>query len=109
MKKAAKAGDQFKAWAIVELMGHRRLAGLAQEVQIAGAGMIRLDVPSKPPVTQFYSPSSIYCLTPTTEALARAFATRNSPAPVHAYELPLAKDEGRARDGERDESEDMPL
>ncbi|MGE5801580.1 MAG: hypothetical protein ACM358_04945 [Gemmatimonadota bacterium] len=61
----------FEGWAIVELMGHRKLAGHVSEVTIAGAAMLRLDVPSEPPVTQFYGGAAIYCITPTSEELAR--------------------------------------
>ena len=38
--------------------------------------------------TQFYGGPSIYCLTPTTEEIARAIAVRSRPSPVHAWELP---------------------
>ena len=33
----------FEGWAILELMGHRRLAGYVREVELAGAGVLRLD------------------------------------------------------------------
>jgi hypothetical protein len=81
--------DPFEGWAIVELMGHRRLAGHVSEQEIAGTGMLRLDVPAAagPGVTQFYSPSALYCLTPTTEDIARKVAARLLPRPVSPYEL----------------------
>jgi hypothetical protein len=83
----------FEGWAILELMGHRRLAGHVREVVIAGAGFLRLDVPSldaeDPPVaTQFYPPSAVYCLTPTTEDIARRMGARARPEPVTRWELP---------------------
>lgn len=84
----------FEGWAIVELMGHRKLAGNVTEVTIAGAAMLRLDVPSDPPVTQFYGGSAIYCITPTTEELARRIAANSRPTPVHAYELPAPRPVG---------------
>lgn len=86
--------EPWEGWAIVELMGHRRLAGLVSRVEVAGVGMIRLDVPGSddsPAATQYYSPSSLYCLTPTTEEIARGLAVCNSPAPVTRYELPAPK------------------
>ncbi len=82
--------EPFAVWAILELMGHRRLAGFVQEVEIAGQGLLRIDIPSVPPVTQFYGVASIYCLTPTTEAIARALASRVNCEPVHQWELPAA-------------------
>jgi len=78
----------FAEWAVLELMGHRRLAGFVEEVELAGQGVLRIDIPSEPPVTQFYGVGSMYSLTPTTEAIARGLASRSSPAPVIRYELP---------------------
>jgi hypothetical protein len=119
--------EPFEGWAILELMGHRRLAGRVSEIEIAGAKMLRLDVPgvgtgrcrwpcSRPAThggdlspgarcfehaagapetvplaaTQFYSAQAIYCLTPTTEDIARRLAAQSQPAPVARWELPPA-------------------
>jgi hypothetical protein len=68
---------------------------MVTEVEIAGQGFLRLDIPETvdgaettlPAATQFYSPSSVYALTPTTEETARA--VRSRPAPVQAWEVPL--------------------
>lgn len=86
----------FEGWAILELMGHRRLGGYVSEATVAGAGFLRIDVPGDDGgadpdsmvATQFYSPSSVYCLTPVTEEMARAVAARNRPQPVQRWELP---------------------
>lgn len=87
----------FEGWAILELMGHRRLGGYIREEQLAGAAFVRIDVPrplaeaEAPSVayeveaTQFYAPAAIYCITPTTEAMARAAA--GTVAPVAEWEL----------------------
>lgn len=83
----------FEAWAIVELMGHRRLAGKVTEQQIAGAQFLRLDIPMSPEgemITQFYGPSSVYCITPTTREIATGVALRNRPQPVSPWELQQA-------------------
>ncbi len=84
--------DPFEGWAIVELMGHRRLAGHISEQEIAGAAFLRLDVRrsdsgDQAAVTQFYSASAVYCITPTTEDIARKLGDRLQPAPVARYEL----------------------
>jgi len=82
---------KFSQWAIVELMGHRRLAGFVTEEEIAGVGLLRLDVfteGDKAEATQYYHPNALYCLTPTTEEIARAVAKSNKPAPVERWELP---------------------
>ena len=93
--------EAWEGWAIVELMGHRKLAGHVTQVEVAGHGMLRLDVPGtngEPAATQFYSPASLYCLTPTTEEIARGLATRNQPAPVTRWELPSPKREPAQED-----------
>ena len=93
-----QGNETFEGWCILELMGHRRLAGYVREQEIAGAGMLRLDVhPRKSGdsmqeapaaiATQFYSPAAVYCITPTTEAIARAVGEQSKPEPVSRYEL----------------------
>ena len=79
----------FEGWAILELMGRRRLAGRLSEATIGGAKLIRIDIPLPTgEVTQFYGGSAVYCITRTTEEIARRAAARlESPAPVSAWEL----------------------
>jgi hypothetical protein len=81
----------FDEWAIAELMGHRRLAGRVREVQIAGAGFLRLDIPAAgddPARTQFISPGSVYALHPVDEDTARAAAAALPVAePVERWRL----------------------
>jgi len=83
--------ETFEEWAILELMGHRRLAGRLSEQQIGGASFLRIDVfvgkAKKALASQFYSPSAVYCITPTTETIARQLAEREQPEPVTAWEL----------------------
>lgn len=71
----------FASWALLELMGHRQVPGFVEEVEVASAKFFRVRVPSllvgedripklileRPVLEQFYSPSSVYALTPTTE------------------------------------------
>jgi len=105
--------EPFAQWVILELMGHRRLAGYVREVEIAGQGMLRIDIPSEPPATQFYNVSSVYCMTPTTESIVRAVAQQNRPQPVQQWELPgpEAQDycEGCGRTATKTDSEGVPL
>lgn len=84
------AEPTFDEWVICELMGHRRLAGRVREVQIAGAGFLRLDIPAAgddPGRTQFLAPGSVYALHPVTEETARAAAVGWRPEPVSRWEL----------------------
>ncbi len=84
----ASEREPFKGWAVLELMGHRRLGGFVSEEQLFGVVLCRIDVPATPPFTQYYGGSAVYCLTPTTEAIARALTEQNAPLPVHPFELP---------------------
>jgi hypothetical protein len=87
------AAPPFAEWCIVELLGHRRLAGHIQEVQLAGAGFLRLDIPEAngdAGRTQYIAPGSVYALHPTDEATARHAAQAWRPAPVQRWELPAA-------------------
>lgn len=90
----------FDGWAILELMGHRRLAGKLTEVSGGAlAGFVRIDVPGEGDAvtaTQFYAPAAVYCITPTTEETARAVARGSQPAPVQRWELPPAPEPRRA-------------
>lgn len=97
----------FEGWAILELMGHRRLAGYVREQNVAGAGFIRIDVPGDGAdvATQLYAPGALYCLTPTTEDIARRFARSCQPEPVTRWELPPARSE-REIDGEDDDGDE---
>ena len=83
--------EPWEGWAIVELMGHRKIVGHVSRVEIAGSAMLRIDVPSGDegqPVTQFYSASALFSLTPVSEEIARGLSRRYAPVPVHRYELP---------------------
>jgi hypothetical protein len=104
---------KFEQWAIVELMGHVKIAGLVTEEEHFGAKLGRIDIPSGDGfVTQFFNGSSLYRLTPTTEEIARGVAAANQPTPVHRWELPEQKQlsapvvEAEYPDDDDDDSED---
>lgn len=95
--------DSYAGWAVLELMGHRRLAGLVGEAKVGGATFIRLDVPGdgdEVVATQFYAPAALYCLTPTTEEIARSVAATSRPAPITRLELERATKAPTVVDGE---------
>lgn len=92
--------DNFDEWAILEILGHRRLGGRVSEATIAGASFLRIDVPEadgQPAMTQYYAPSSVYALTPTTEDIARRAAALFRPAPISRWELAAAPSERPAQ------------
>lgn len=80
--------DSFE-WAILELFGHRQLAGKITEVDRFGVKFCRIDIPSEPPVTQFYGGAAIYGITITTEEIATKVARRTPPM-THALGLPAS-------------------
>lgn len=88
---------KFEEWAILELMGHRRLAGKVTDAVIGGGAFLRIDIPAKDgkQTTQYYSPGAVYCITPTTEEVARMVADQSQPEPVYRWELlPVGKTGG---------------
>lgn len=90
------ADESFDSWAVLELMGHVRMAGRVTEEERFGVKMGRIDVPKDDGFTTVYfGGGSVYRMTPTTEEIARAVATRSQPAPVHRYELPAPEPEDK--------------
>jgi len=96
--------QDYEGWTILEIKGHRKIAGWVSEVEIAGFKMLRIDVPgpgmrilaaapseAKPvgpwQVTQWYNGSSVHCMTATTADVAIRFAVNSSPDPVTRWEL----------------------
>lgn len=81
----------FEQWAILEIMGHQRFAGLVSEQSIGGASFVRIDVPESedvPGFTKLFGASSIYCISPVSEQIARHMAATFHQRPVQPYELP---------------------
>ena len=93
--------EPFNGWAVVELMGHRVVAGHVSQARIAGNEMLRVDIHWRDPargirVTQFYSGAAIYCLTPCSEEEARKQAGFFEPSEFEVRQL---------RPGEEDDDE----
>ena len=93
----ASPGTDFSGWAIIEIMGHQKYSGYVQTQAVGGASMVRVDVPEvagdgdregHAAFTKLFGASSIYCLTPVSEEVARAMARSLRKAPVNAYEFP---------------------
>lgn len=74
----------FTGWAILELMGHRQRADFVEEVEVAGAKMLRIDIHGKDEVvvTEFYGGSSVYALRPVAEEVARDHGGRLNLRPI---------------------------
>ncbi len=93
----------FTHWAIVELFGHARIAGLVTEQQIGGASFIRVDVPelqvrardarlpgpitveTRPAYTRIFGAAAIYAITPVNEEIARLAAEDIGGNPINVW------------------------
>lgn len=84
--------EQEKAWAIVELMGHRRLAGEVSQSTLFGVPLLRIDIPAVgeiPANTQMYGASAVYCVSIVEEPVARAAAQALQASPIAAFGMDL--------------------
>lgn len=92
----------FESWAVVELMGHQRIAGKVSEAEIGGGKLLRVDVPEvngKQPITKYFGTVAVYAITPVDEETARLAAQECGPQPVNewsARELLRRSDEQKA-------------
>ncbi len=109
-----QSAPSFDTFALVEIMGHLKLAGRVSEQTIAGQGFIRIDVPDvegQPGYTRLFGPNAIYSITPCSEAIAHAYCERNHTRPVQVYELSLPeplRSSDRESGLEGDEDDDRP-
>ena len=86
---AETAAERFEGWAILELMGHSKSAGYVKTVELAGHGMLRVDVPGENGDvnrTEYFSPGALYALRPVSEEFARLTA-REMARPISTYGL----------------------
>lgn len=81
---------QFDGFAVIEFMGHRKRAGQVRTAEIGGTAVFQVTskTPDGEPITEVYNASSLYCLTPCTEAVAEIAARSINPAPVSTWDLP---------------------
>lgn len=88
--------EEFKSYCVVEIMGHKKFAGLVTEQAIGGTSFVRVDVPEVttengtvlPAFSKLFGAASIYCLSPCTEETARAFAATIRSESFSKYEAP---------------------
>lgn len=92
----SEGGAADKGWCVLELMGHRKLAGYVTDDE----GMVRIDVYLQAPdedehgntpgpiATQWYGRAAIYCITATTRENCLALTRSHQPQPIGRWELP---------------------
>lgn len=105
--------DGFSGYAIVEVMGHNRYVGLVAETTLAGAGMLRVDVPEIPATetrpgergyTKYIPPTSLYALTPISE---EEFLRMREPAAPRRYLQARYEDPWTGESSDRDPELDL--
>lgn len=83
-------------WAVVEIMGRRAYAGLVSETELAGAKLIKVEVPEVPAEAgipgipaffKLFSPSALYGITPCTEDEARRWAANRRETHISSWEI----------------------
>ena len=92
----------FESWAVVEVMGHSRYAGLVTEQAIGRCAFVRVDVPAmadRPAFTKLLGQGSIFAITPCSEQTARIVAAQCCVRPITVYD-PLPE---RALDYDEDD------
>lgn len=96
--------ERFEGWAIVEVLGHRRLAGYVKECTLAGKAMLKVHVPMDKgdgwKTTPLVPPESLYMFTPCTEQIARREARSSSLNELvpWGHGLPAHEEHGRVVD-----------
>ena len=116
MTDAATQAPAFEGWAIIEIMGHRRLAGMVREVDVFGTKMLRIDTvelpareerevsyPAQASITQLYSGSSLFSLTPATREACEEVARAQQRPEYRNLSLPAKDDDDRDDDDDGDE------
>jgi hypothetical protein len=81
---------EFKTLAIVDVMGHNEYAGYVSSQNIAGAAMLRVDVPETSKYaafTKYLSTNAIYGISPCSEETARARAESQQASPFTSWNV----------------------
>ncbi len=81
--------NKIELFAIVELFGHQRIAGILSEQTIGGSSFIRVDVPEvedSPAFTRMFHPNAIYAINPVTEEMMKHSAASIKSKPIQPYD-----------------------
>lgn len=107
----------FDEWAIVELFGHKKMAGRVCEETIGGCSFVRIDVPktkNAPAWSKLLGQGAIYGITITDENTAKLCAESYNPEPMDKWtvghmigQLPIPGVYGEGDTVEEDD--DIPL
>lgn len=82
--------EKFEIWALVELMGHNKIAGLLTEHKFGNQSMLRVDVPAIgdiPAFSKVFSVSAVYAINPVSEETARSYAGLLKAKPLDVWDM----------------------
>ena len=91
-------------YAIVELMGHQKIAGKLTEQVLGGSSFIRVDVPElpdSPAFTRLLTDKAIYAINPVTEEVARHMARQIKAQPIQAWDARMMIERHMEQAGKR--------
>jgi hypothetical protein len=86
----SQPSEKFDCYCIVELFGHAKIAGRCTEQNIAGANMLRVDVPEtdgQPAFTRFFESAAIYAINPVDETTCKHIAGQLQIKPIEAWNV----------------------
>lgn len=81
--------EPLDVWAIVELMGHARIAGHVTERSVAGQNMLQVNVPAtpmRPAFTRLFGGGAIYAITPVDEETCKLHCEAHVDSPVTSFD-----------------------
>ncbi len=109
--------DKPPTFAVVELLGHVKLAGKLSQEERFGTVLGRLDIWTEDGfATQYFGGGAVYRITVVTEAVARQVARSASPAPISPWDYPKmltgpemanVQERNEARDGGEQDDDDF--
>lgn len=82
--------EKFEIWALVELMGHNKIAGLVTEHKFGNQSMLRVDVPAVgdvPSFTKIVAVGAVYAINPISETDARDYAALLKSKPLDIWDM----------------------
>ena len=82
--------EKFESWALVELMGHNKIAGKVTEHKFGNQSMLRVDVPEVgelPAFTKIISINAVYGINPLSEQDAVDYAKMLKSKPLDVWDM----------------------
>lgn len=82
--------EKFEIWALVELMGHNKIAGRVTEHKFGNQSMLRVDVPSVgnlPAFSKIIAVNAIYAINPLSESDAIQYASHIKANPLDVWDM----------------------